>query len=116
MSYCPESSGIDYHHNASYQLDVHIPRQRLRALIEPVSQRRIPSQISVEIGDTQGMKYDWQPDGSAKIWDNKNSSQIPIKAVSFMIPLIGGDPYDFLDDRSIEDGMPPSYAQLNQIT
>jgi hypothetical protein len=62
------------------------------------------------------MIYDWQPDGSGKVWDNKTSPQLPIKSILFITPLIGGDPHDSLDDRSPEDGMPPLRAQLNQLT
>lgn len=73
----------------------------------------MPSEISI---DVSGMTYDWQPDGSGKKWDNKSSPEVPISSIRFFIPLIGGDPHDFFDDRSPEDGMPPSRAQFNQVT
>jgi hypothetical protein len=116
MTYCAESSGIDYHSNATYQLDVRVPTRRFRALGETANQGRMPSLISVEIGDTKGMKRDWQPDGSGKIWDNKNFPQLPIKSIFFITPLNGGDPKDVLDDGMPEDGMPPSRASVNQVT
>lgn len=113
MSYVGEFHDDLSHEKACYQLDVKIPRRRFNALMVAVNQGKLPSQISVE---TEGMIYDWQPDGSGKVWDNKTSPQIPIVSIWFITPLIGGDPRDFLDDRSPEDGMPPSRAQLNQVT
>ncbi len=114
MSYVEEfHDDLGYQKKASYQLDVKIPKRRFEALMVAVNMGKLPSQISIE---TEGMSQDWQPDGSGKVWDNKTSPQIPIVSIWFITPLIGGDPRDVLDDRSPEDGMPPSRAQLNQVT
>jgi hypothetical protein len=91
---------------------VNLPKRRFEALLTAVNKGRLPSQISIT---TEGMSYDWQPDGSGKIWDNKNTPRIPIKSMDFIVPLVGRDPLDFLDDRNEEEGMPPSRAQLNQV-
>lgn len=112
LYYCGEISDDLSHHKASYQIDVQVPGRRFEALLTAVSQGRLPSYISIE---SEGMTYDWQPDGSGKIWDNKTSPQIPITSLCFITPLIGGDPHDFLDDRPAEEGMPPSRAQLNHV-
>ncbi len=112
MTYVPEfSSDLDFH-KATYQLDIRIPRRRFELLVSTVSQGRMPSGISINV---QGMSYDWQPDGSGKIWDNKKCPQLPIRSLSIGAPLIGRDPRDFLDDRNEEDSMPPSRAQINEL-
>lgn len=112
LYYTPEIDGVDFHHKATYTVDVTLPKPRFEALLTAVNQGRLPSEISIT---TEGMSYNWQPDGSGKIWDNKNTPQIPIKAMFFIVPLVGPDPLDFLDDRNTDDTMPPSRAQLNQV-
>jgi hypothetical protein len=112
LYYTPEIDQVDFHHKATYTIDVKLPKARFEALLTAVNQGRLPSEISITIA---GMSYDWQPDGSGKIWDNKNNPQIPIRAMFFIVPLVGPDPLDFLDDRNAEDTMPPSRAQLNQV-
>jgi hypothetical protein len=112
LYYCKESESIDMYHKASYTLDAKIPRRRFDALLAAVSQGRLPSEISITVG---GMTYDWQPDGSGKKWDNKSSPELPVESISFYIPLIGGDPHDFLDDRTIDDSTAPTRAQFNAL-
>lgn len=112
LYYTPEIDGVDFHHKAAYTVDVKLPRPRFEALLTAVNQGRLPSEISIT---TEGMSYDWQPDGSGKIWDNMSTPQVPIKAMFFIVPLVGPDPLDFLDNRNAEDTMPPSRAQLNQV-
>jgi hypothetical protein len=73
---------------------------------------RLPSEISISVA---GMTFDWQPDGSGKVWDNKTSPQLQITAISFITPLIGGDPHDFLDERTEEDTILPTRAQVNEL-
>ncbi len=112
--YCKESESLleGYHIRASYTLDVQIPRRRFDALLAAVSQGRLPSGISIKVA---GMSYDWQPDGSGKIWDNKSAPQLPIASIKFYVPIIGGDPHDLLDARNAEDSVRPSRAQINQV-
>src|SRR5712692_10356410 len=112
ITYCEEFNMIDSYSKASYTVEVCIPRTRFELLLAAVNRGKMPSQITV---DVEGMTFDWQPNGSGKVWDNKSSKQLPIKSVFFITPLVGGDPHDFLDDRSPEDGIPPNRAQLNQI-
>ena len=113
LSYTEEYKGIEEYLKASYTVNVNLPKRRFEALLTAVNKGRLPSEISIT---TEGMSYDWQPDGSGKIWDNKTTPQIPIKSMDFIVPLVGRDPLDFLDDRNEEDGMAPSRAQLNQVT
>ena len=113
MYYVEKYDDVLSSHKTNYTVDVKISRRRLEPLLAAVNLGRLPSHISI---DVEGMTYDWQPDGSGKIWDNKTSPYLPIKSMYFITPLIGGDPHDCFDDRSPEDGMPPSRAQLNQVT
>jgi hypothetical protein len=71
MSYLEEfQDNVDLiHEKASYHLNVKIPRRRFEALVMAMSQGKLPSEISVE---TEGMTFDWQPDGSGKVWDNQD--------------------------------------------
>jgi len=112
LTYCEKLESIDMYHKASYTLDVKIPRRRFDALLAAVSQGRLPSEISINVA---GMKYDWKPDGSATIWDNKSNPELQITSISFFIPIIGGDPHDFLDDRTVDDSTPPTRAQFNVL-
>lgn len=97
LSYTKEFKGALDYLKASYTVDVKLPKRRFEALLTVVNQGRLPSEISIT---TEGMTYDWQPDGSGKIWDNKNTPRIPIKSIYFIVPLVGRDPLDFLDDET----------------
>jgi hypothetical protein len=100
------------YHKASYTLDVKMSTRRFESILAAVSQGRMRSGISIRIG---GMKYDWQPDGSGKICDNKNDPHLPVSSISVYIPLIGGDPHDFFDDRTPDDSTGPTRAQFNSL-
>jgi hypothetical protein len=97
---------------ASYELDVKIPTRRFDALLTTVTQGRLPSEISITVA---GMTYDWQPDGSGKKWDNKKRPDLPITSITIYTALIGGDPRDFFDARTIEETLPPTRAQLKVL-
>jgi hypothetical protein len=113
LHYFEKLEDWDVHEKAKYVVEVKLPKRQFEALVIAVSQGKLPSEILIE---TEGMSYDVQPDGRGKVWDNKTSPRLPIKSISFTTPLIGGDPNDSWDDRSPEDGMPPSRSQLNQVT
>ena len=118
ISYWGEYEVPEQHSPASYTVDVTIPTTVFDDLVTEVSRGKMPSEICIEV---DGMKYDSQPDGSGKGWDNKASKELPIDNISFVSSLIGAetgaDTRDSLDDMSPpEDSMPPSRAQLNQVT
>jgi hypothetical protein len=108
MQYVSEFRGDFDYQKATYQIDVQIPRRRLELLLAAVSQGRLPSQIWVYV---VGMTYG----GGGLVWDNKNCPRLQIESIDLRIPLIGGDPHDFLDERTAEDTMSPTRAQLDEL-
>lgn len=96
------------YHEGGYTLDVKIPNRRFDALLAAVSQGRLPSEISINV---TGMTYL----ANSKKWDNKNRRELPIASICIFIPLIGGDPHDFMDDRTVDDSTPPTRAQFNSL-
>ena len=114
IRYSEKLDTVDLTLPASYNVYIYLPKARFEILLAAVSRGQKPSEIMINI-EEGGMQYGWQPDGSGKVWDNKTTPELLIKSITFITPLIGGDPSDYLDDRQQEDGMPPSKAQLNEL-
>jgi hypothetical protein len=112
MRYYAESKSDLIYQKAGYQLDVKISRNRLEPLLQAIHTGRLPAEISIRVA---GMKYDWQPDGSGKLWDNETSRAIPVESIDFITPLIGEDRHNLLDDRIVDDAALPTRAQFNEL-
>ena len=111
IQYTEESVAIDMHHAACYTIYIYLPKPRFELLLAAVSRGQQPSEIMIDVAEG-GIRYDWQPDGSGKVWDNKTTPELLLKSATFFTPLTG---VDTLDERVWEDGMPPSKAQLNEL-
>lgn len=99
--------------SASYIVDVRMPTAQMDELLAAARAGRMPSMISVEI---DAMEYDWQPDGSGKKWDNKNARKLDVGSVLFTIPLAALDPGNVSSDGSVVENMPPTRAQVGQLS
>jgi hypothetical protein len=115
MEYIGEYDRYDMYHAATYTVYIYLPKSRFDLLLAAISRGQKPSEIMINI-EEGGMQYDAKWTGTGKVWDNKASPELRIKSVTINTPLIGVDPFDYLDDRQPEDGVPPSKAQLNDLT
>lgn len=64
--------------------DAHIPADAFDRIFGLVQAGRVPSTLTVKV---QGLEYDWRPDGSGKVWDNRSNPIVPVTDVSFDVPV-----------------------------
>lgn len=46
----------------------------------------MPNSLTIEV---ENLDYDWMPDGSGKIWDNRANASVPVTNISFDVPVAG---------------------------
>lgn len=66
--------------------DANISTEAFERVIELVQAGRVPHSLTIEV---EGLDYDWRPDGSGKVWDNKEYPIVPLTNVSFDVPVAG---------------------------
>lgn len=66
--------------------DAHVPAEAFDRIFGLVQAGRVPNTLTVEV---QSFDYDWRPDGSGKVWDNRANPIVPITNVSFEAPVAG---------------------------
>lgn len=82
--------------------DAHIPADAFDRIFGLVQAGRVPNSLTVEV---QSLEYDWRPDGSGKLWDNRASPILPVTDVSFDVPVVG----------SIKDEEPDRLSELAKL-
>lgn len=97
---------------ASYIVQATLPPNRFIELLSAAQFGRVPSEISVSI---EGMEYDWQPDGSGKKWDNKNSPYLPVSSVNFLVPLLPFKQGEQTEMSHAEQLLPATRQQAEKI-
>ena len=66
--------------------DAHIPADAFERILGLVQAGRVPNSVTVEV---QRLDYDWRPDGSGKVWDNRANPIVPVTNISFDVPVAG---------------------------
>jgi len=116
LGYFQAVKGDSYDSPTGYSGRVSVPDQQFRELLRAAHEGRLPKAITLYM-EGEGIKIGWEPDGSGVDWDNKKEPYLPIKEISFSVPLVA--PPDEKDDDSQEEqpstSLPPSKAQLDQI-
>lgn len=64
--------------------DLTISQEAHDRLISFATTGRFPSEVRL---DVQNITYDWRPDGSGKVWDNRAHPAVGVTDVRFDIPL-----------------------------
>ncbi|MET3780158.1 hypothetical protein ABIC32_000788 [Brevundimonas sp. 1080] len=66
--------------------DAHIPADAFDRIFGLVQAGHMPSTLTVEI---ESLDYDWRPDGSGKVWDNRVNPIVPVTDLNFDVPVVG---------------------------
>ncbi len=82
--------------------DAHIPAGAFDRIFGLIQAGLVPNTLTVEV---QSLEYDWRPDGSGKVWDNRASPILPVTDVSFDVPVAG----------SIKEGEPDRLSELAKL-
>lgn len=82
--------------------DAHIPADAFDRIFGLVQAGRVPNSLTVEV---QSLDYDWRPDGSGKVWDNRANPIVPISNVSFDVPVAG----------AVKGGEPDRLSELAKL-
>lgn len=82
--------------------DAHIAADAFDRILGFVQAGRVPNSLTVEV---QCLDYDWRPDGSGKIWDNRENPIVPVTSISIDMPVAG----------SIEEGGPDRLLELTML-
>lgn len=82
--------------------DANITADAFDRIFGLVQAGRVPNSLTVEV---QSLEYDWRPDGSGKLWDNRASPILSVTDVSFDVPVAG----------SIKDGELDRLAELAKL-
>lgn len=73
--------------------DAYVDLETFNRIFSLVQAGRPPQSLTVEV---ENLTYDWRPDGTGKVWDNRASPIIPITSFSFDVPVSeaskGGEP------------------------
>lgn len=69
--------------------DAHIPSEAFDRILALVQAGRVPNSLTVEV---ENLDYDWRPDGSGKVWDNLANAAVPVRNISFDVPISGPTP------------------------
>lgn len=64
--------------------DAHVTLDAFDRIFGLVQAGRVPNTVTVEV---QSLDYDWRPDGSGKVWDNRANPIVPVTDVSFSVPV-----------------------------
>ncbi len=96
----------------SYLIQIWVPDVYFDELVSAARHGRIPSNMHVDI---EGMDYDWQPDGSGKKWDNKESQHLKVTSFDFTLPLFLPPSTDEYQRSPSEEGMSPTRAQFDHL-
>lgn len=97
---------------ASYIVEAMLPPDQFIELVSAAQIGRIPSVIQVS---AEGMSYDWQPDGSGKKWDNKESNVLPVTSINFIVPLVSSDQGELLEARLSDQLLPATRLQVGEL-
>lgn len=114
LSYFEESSD-DYHTTPEEcHLEVAFDADSFHSLLTSLQAGRIPDWVSVRV---QGLEHGWEPDGSGKVWDVKETPQAPVISVSFGIPLTAPQARTPANDNDDEVGstLPASSADILEL-
>ena len=82
--------------------DAHIPADAFDRILGLVQVGRVPTTLTIEV---QSIDYDWRPDGSGKVWDNRANPVVPLTDASFDVPVAG----------SIKVGEPDRWSELAKL-
>lgn len=66
--------------------DAHISSEAFERILGLVQAGRVPKSLTIEV---ESLDYDWMPDGSGKIWDNRSNAAVPVTNVSLEVPVVG---------------------------
>lgn len=82
--------------------DAHIPADAFDRIFGLVQAGRVPNSLTIEV---QNLEYDWRPDGSGKVWDNRANPRVAVENVSFDVPVAG----------AIREGEPDRLSELTKL-
>lgn len=69
--------------------DAHIPAEAFDRILGLIQGGRLPKSLNVEV---HNLDYDWRPDGSGKVWDNRANVIVPVTNISFDVSVFGSTP------------------------
>ena len=106
-----EASSDDFHSNPEEcHIEAGLDRDNFQTLVAALQAGRVPDWISIR---AQGLTHGWEPDGSGKVWDTKNTPQAPVISVSFGMPLTSSQAHFLAEDEDEVGGsLPASSADI----
>lgn len=66
--------------------DAHVSSEAFERILGLVQAGRLPESLTIEV---QNLSYDWRPDGSGKVWDNRANAIVPVTNINFDVPVAG---------------------------
>lgn len=66
--------------------DANVSSETFDRILGLVQAGRVPDTLTIEV---QNLTYDWRPDGSGKVWDNRANAIVPLTNMSFDMPVAG---------------------------
>lgn len=82
--------------------DAHISSEAFERILGLVQAGRVPNSLTIEV---ENLDYDWMPDGSGKIWDNRSNAVVPVTNISLEVPVVGPPP----------EGLPDRLRELTKL-
>jgi hypothetical protein len=94
--------------------NVYLSKERMMELVEMGKRGYWPTTITISVKEKSGITYGWEPDGSAKEWDNTNFPHVQIEEVDlrYAFPLGEDETAEVETPRVIQEASTPVGADL----